>query len=96
MNPSFSQKSLQVAFVTAVTTYLHAVNNHTVDIVLALALIVGGVIGAQLGSSAGVRLRGDQLRILLALLVLAVCLKLGHDMVATPSDPYSIAPAGHP
>ncbi|HEX5079322.1 MAG TPA: sulfite exporter TauE/SafE family protein [Geminicoccaceae bacterium] len=87
---------LQVAFVTAVTTYLHAVNNYTVDVVLALALIVGGVIGAQLGSSAGARLRGDQLRILLALLVLAVCVKLGHDMIVTPSDPYSLASASHP
>ena len=61
---------LQIAFVTAVTTYLHAVNNYTVDVVLALALIVGGVIGAQLGSSAGAHLRGEQLRILLGLLVL--------------------------
>jgi uncharacterized protein len=86
---------LQIAFVTAVTTYLHAVNNYTVDIVLALALIVGGVIGAQLGSNAGARLRGEQLRILLALLVLAVGVKLGHDLVATPDDLYSIAVAGH-
>jgi uncharacterized membrane protein YfcA len=87
---------LQIAFVTAVTTYLHAVNNYTVDIVLALALIVGGVIGAQLGSNAGARLRGEQLRILLALLVLAVCVKLGHDLIATPGDLYSLATAHHP
>ncbi|HEX5079369.1 MAG TPA: sulfite exporter TauE/SafE family protein, partial [Geminicoccaceae bacterium] len=57
----------QISFVTAATTFLHAANNRTVDIFLALALIVGGVIGAQLGSSAGARLRGEQLRILLAL-----------------------------
>jgi hypothetical protein len=86
---------LQIAFVTAVTTYLHAVNNYTVDVVLALSLIVGGVIGVQFGSNAGARLRGDQLRVLLALLVLAVCLKLGYDMVATPDHPYTLAPAGH-
>jgi uncharacterized protein len=87
---------LQVAFVTAVTTYLHAVNNYTVDVVLALALIVGGVIGAQLGSNAGARLRGEQLRILLALLVLGMCVKLGHDLIATPNDLYSLATGGHP
>ena len=87
---------LQIAFVTAVTTYLHAVNNFTVDVVLALALIVGGVIGAQLGSNAGARLRGEQLRILLGLLVLGVCVKLGHDLIASPADLYSLATAGHP
>ncbi len=87
---------LQIAFVTAVTTYLHAVNNFTVDVVLALALIVGGVIGAQLGSSAGARLRGEQLRMLLGLLVLGVCVKLGHDLIASPADLYSLATAGHP
>jgi uncharacterized membrane protein YfcA len=85
----------QISFVTAVTTLLHAVNNYTVDVVLALALIVGGVIGAQFGSSAGAHLRGEQLRILLALIVLAVCLKLGYDLVAPPKDLYSLAPVSH-
>jgi len=87
---------LQIACVTAVTTFLHAVNNYTVDVVLALSLIVGGVIGAQLGTSVGAWLRGDQLRVLLALLVLAVCVKIGYDMIATPVDLYSLAPPGHP
>jgi uncharacterized membrane protein YfcA len=86
---------LQIAFVTAVTTWLHATNNYTVDVVLALSLIVGGVIGAQLGTNVSARLRGDQLRILLALLVLTVCVKLGYDMVATPVDLYSLATPGH-
>jgi uncharacterized membrane protein YfcA len=87
---------LQIAFVTAVTTWLHATNNYTVDVVLALSLIVGGVIGAQLGTSVGAKLRGDQLRILLGLLVLTVCAKLGYDLVATPEDLYSLATPGHP
>ena len=84
----------QIAFVTAVTTFLHAVNNQTVDVILALALIVGGVIGAQLGSNAGTRLRGEQLRVLLAAIVLAVCGKLGYDLVRTPADIYSLGPMG--
>jgi uncharacterized protein len=85
----------QISFVTAATTFLHAVNNYTVDVVLALALIVGGVIGAQFGTSAGARLRGEQLRILLALIVLAVCGKLGYDLIATPEDAYSLGTVGH-
>ena len=80
----------QIAFVTAVTTLLHAINNQTVDVVLALSLIVGGVIGAQLGSSVGAYLRGEQLRVLLAMIVLLVCGKLGYDLVAMPNDLYSL------
>ena len=85
----------QIAFVTAVTTFLHAVNNQTVDIVLALSLIVGGVIGAQLGSSFSGRLRGEQLRVLLALIVLVVCSRLAYDLVATPEDLYTLGAGGH-
>lgn len=85
----------QIAFVTAVTTFLHAVNNYTVDIVLALSLIVGGVIGAQIGTSFGARLRGEQIRILLAVIVLAVCAKLGYDLILTPDDLYSLGADGH-
>ncbi|HET6521552.1 MAG TPA: sulfite exporter TauE/SafE family protein [Geminicoccaceae bacterium] len=80
----------QISVVTAVTTFLHAVNNQTVDVVLALLLIVGGVIGAQLGSRAGARLRGDQLRFLLAAIVLLVCGRLAYDLIAEPADPYSL------
>jgi uncharacterized membrane protein YfcA len=84
----------QISFVTAVTTLLHAINNQTVDVVLALSLIIGGVIGAQFGTSAGARLRGEQLRVLLALIVLAVCAKIGYDLIATPQDLYSLGAAG--
>jgi len=59
--------------------------------VLALMLLVGGVIGAQLGSRAGTRLRGEQLRGMLALLVLGVCAKLAFDLFATPEDVFSLA-----
>jgi hypothetical protein len=85
----------QITFVTAATTLLHAVNNQSVDIILALAMIVGGAIGAQFGSSAAKRLRPEQLRILLALIVLGVCTKLGYDLIATPEDLYSLATVGH-
>ncbi len=82
----------QIIFVTANVTFLQAVNNQTVDIVLAMLLLAGAVIGAQLGTKAGAHLRGEQLRVLLALMVLAVCAKLLFDLVATPDDLYSLGP----
>ena len=80
----------QIIFVTANVTFLQAVNNFTVDVVLALLLLTGGVIGAQIGTRWGSRLRGEQLRGLLALIVLVVCGKLLFDLVGTPVDRYSI------
>ena len=61
-----------------------------VDVVLAILLLVGAVVGAQFGSKFAVKLRGEQLRGLLALMVVAVCLKLAFDLVITPDDPFSI------
>jgi len=84
----------QIIFVTAFTTLMHAVTNHTVDMALALLLVLGGVIGAQYGARMGARLKAEQLRILLALLVLAVCGKLALDLFVTPDDLYTIAQAG--
>lgn len=81
----------QIIFVTANVTFLQAVNNQTVDVALALLLLIGGVIGAQFGARAGAKLRGEQLRALLALLVLAVSAKLAFDLVVVPDDLYSIA-----
>jgi len=79
----------QIIFVTANVTILQAVQNQTVDIVLALVLIVGGVIGAQFGARLGAVLKGEQLRGLLALMVLAVSIKIMFDLAATPIDIYS-------
>jgi uncharacterized membrane protein YfcA len=73
-----------------VGTSLQAVNNQTVDIVLALLLLTGAVIGAQLGTKASGKLRGEELRGLLALMVLGVCAKIGIELVAKPDDVYSI------
>ncbi len=80
----------QIIFVAAGVTVLQAVENGTVDVVLALVLLVGGVVGAQLGSRFGAKLRGDQLRALLALLVLAVAAKLAFDLTIAPQDRYSL------
>jgi uncharacterized membrane protein YfcA len=85
----------QILFVSAFTTFMHAITNQTVDVMLAMLLIVGGVVGAQIGSRLGGRLKAEQLRILLALLVILVAAKLGADLVIRPHDLYSIAAGGH-
>jgi uncharacterized membrane protein YfcA len=77
--------------VAVITTVLQATNNYAVDIVLAAILIIGGVIGAQFGVRAGAKLRGEQLRLLLALLVLAVAARLLWGLLVPPSDVYSLA-----
>ena len=84
----------QIIFVTGLTTLLHATQNQTVDAALALLLLIGGVVGAQIGAQLGVRIKGEQLRVLLALLVLIVCFKLGYDLVATPTELYSLGAGG--
>ena len=81
----------QIIFVTAFTTLLHATTNYTVDVALAVLLLVGGVIGAQIGTMIGTRMKAEQLRILLAVMVLVVCAKLALDLLLTPSELYSIA-----
>ena len=86
----------QIIFVTAFTTIMHAVTNQTVDMLLAFMLIIGGVIGAQMGTRVGVRLKAEQLRILLALLVLAVAIKIALDLLLMPAELYSFTPGRLP
>ena len=81
---------LQITFVTAFTTLMHALNHHSVDILLALLLIVGGVLGAQIGVRVGIRLKAEQMRILLALLVLAVAGKIALDLLLQPDELFSV------
>ncbi len=83
----------QTVFVAAAATILHAGTISSVDLVLAAILMIGGVIGAQFGASAGSQLKGEQLRLLLAAIVLLVCLRLGWDLVVTPAEIYSLAPS---
>jgi uncharacterized protein len=86
----------QIIFVTAFTTIMHAITSQTVDMMLAALLIVGGVTGAQLGTRVGVRLRAEQLRILLAALVLGVAIKIGLDLLLQPEELFSVMPGVMP
>jgi uncharacterized membrane protein YfcA len=83
----------QIIAVTAITTVLQSTSNYAVDIILAGLLVIGGVVGAQLGVRAGARLRGEQLRLLLAVIVLTVAAGLAWQLVAPPLDVYSLSEA---
>ena len=94
-NVVIGTSQFQILFVTAATTILHATSDQTVDIVLAFLLVIGGVVGVQLGVRVGSQMRGEQLRALLAVLVVGVALRLFIGLVTTPGDIYSIV-AGSP
>ena len=80
----------QIIFVTALTTVLHSVNTQTVDIILAMLLLVGAVVGAQVGARVGMKLKAEQLRALLALMVLAVGARMAYGLLVPPADLYSL------
>ena len=87
---------VQVLSIMAASTVLHAINSQSVDILLAFCLMVGGVIGAQFGAAAGQHLKGEQLRALLALLILAVAIRFAFGLVVMPEDVFSTSAFGIP
>lgn len=82
---------LQILFTMMVATFLHAISNQSVDVVLALLLMAGGVVGAQFGAQVGQKLRGEQLRALLALLVLMVGVRFAVNLILRPNELYSLS-----
>ena len=80
----------QIIFLTAYVTFLQATFNGTVDLVLAGVLMVGGVIGARYGAMAGRKLKAAQLRLLLALLVLAIAGRLVYELYVAPTPEYRL------
>ena len=82
----------QVVFVTANVTFLQAIQVGSVDIVLTLLLLAGGVSGAQFGAAMGTRLRGEEMRALLGALVLTVALSLLWDLLRVPEALFAIGP----
>jgi len=84
----------QIVLTSANVTLQQAMFNRTVDLLLALILLGGSTIGAQFGAIAGRRLKGEQIRILLAIIVLVLTVKMFLDLVLTPSDLVSLASAG--
>ena len=86
----------QIIFVSAYTTVIQATTNYSVDIVLATLLMLSSVVGAQYGVRVGQKLKGEQLRALLAILILAVGVRLAFGLVVTPSDVFSVVFEGAP
>jgi uncharacterized membrane protein YfcA len=85
---------LQVLIVSAATTLFQAWANQTVDILLALLMLFGAVVGAQYGARIGVRLPGEQLRAMMGLLVLGVACRIAYGLIITPEDIYTISIGG--
>ncbi len=83
----------QIVLTSANVTLQQAFVNKTVDLLLALILLFGSTIGAQFGAIAGRKLKGEQIRILLAIIVLILAVKIFFDLILTPSDLVSLAPA---
>jgi uncharacterized membrane protein YfcA len=77
-------------FITATVTLLQAISTHTVDIVLALILLTGSVVGAQFGTRIGTKVSAVKLRGMLALIVLTVATKLLIDLASTPENIFSV------
>ena len=80
----------QILFTAIAATLFHAATNHSVDLILAMLLMFGGVFGAQFGAQAGKSLKGDSFRLLLALILLATAVRFVLDMVVEPHEPFSI------
>jgi len=81
----------QIIFVTANSTFFQSYLNQTVDIVLAVLMILGGVIGAQIGARLGTTIKAEYLRGALAFIVLTVCLKIFLDLTLTPNELFSLS-----
>lgn len=89
-NLAIGTSQFQMFIVACMATVLHSAVDGTVDIVLALILVIGGVVGAQFGVRAGARLRAEELRTALALLIIAIAIRLLFELTLTPSDLYSV------
>lgn len=75
----------QILFNCIEVTFLQAYTNHNVDFILAILLLLGSTVGAQVGAVFGRKLKGEQLKVILATIVLAVTVKIIFDLTLTPS-----------
>jgi uncharacterized membrane protein YfcA len=84
----------QIIFVTAIVTLLHAFHNQTVDVVLALILLLGGAVGAQIGVKLSSKLEGPYLRVALGVLVLSVGIVMASDLLIKPEETITLIKGG--
>ena len=83
----------QMFMVACITTVLHSLTDHTVDILLAFLLVIGGVVGAHYGARVGAKLRGEELRAALALLILVIAVRIAVGLILPPDHIYSLQTA---
>ena len=83
----------QIIITTAITTILQSGRNQTVDIVLSMILLMGGVVGAQYGARLSGRFRAEEMRAALGLIVLFVGIQMGLDLFVRPSELFLLSPA---
>ena len=81
----------QIIFITALVTLLHATTTFALDALLAVILIISSVVGAQIGVITANKLRGEDLRALLAIIVLAVAAQIATDLFITPEDVFNFS-----
>jgi uncharacterized protein len=82
---------LQIVMTMIVAIFLHATISQAVDVILGLVLVIGGVIGAQFGVRTGQTLKGEQFRLLLALLILAVGVRFAANIIGKPPELFVIS-----
>ena len=82
----------QILFVTMVTTFMHAITTQAVDIVLAGLLLIGSVSGAQIGAQMAQRSKPEILRLVLAVVVLAIAVRMVLQLFYSPDQVYTVAP----
>jgi len=80
----------QIIFTAGNVTFLHAISNHTVDIVLAFLMIISSVIGAQIGTRASYKVNTEDLKSILSLMILAVCVKMMMNLFSHPASLYTV------
>lgn len=80
----------QIVFITANVTILQSISTHTVDVMLAMLMLTSSVVGAQFGTRIGLKIPAEQLRAMLAIMVLGVVIKLALGLLITPDNPFTI------
>lgn len=94
-NLAVGTSQFQMFMVACLTTVMHAMTDHTVDAVLAFLLVIGGIVGAHYGTRLGAKLRSEELRAALAVLIMGIALRVVVGLVLPPDHLYSIQAALH-
>lgn len=79
---------LQILMTTVIATLLHAIANNSVDVILAVLLIIGGIVGVEIGLRASRKISGTHARLILAIILLCVSMQIGSKLLVEPQELY--------